>query len=63
MLWKNFPSDGHLICNEASGDSEDINRTVASAKKAFDSGIWSKMNPRDKKAIMLRWAQLLNENR
>ena len=57
------PSDGHLICNVASGDSEDINRAVASAKKAFDSGIWSEMNPRDKKAIMLRWAQLLNENR
>ena len=56
------PSDGHLICKVASGDGEDINRAVASAKKAFDSGIWSEMNPRDKKAIMLRWAQLLNEH-
>ena len=27
------PSGGHLICNVASGDSEDINRAVASAKK------------------------------
>ena len=57
------PSDGHLICNVASGDSEDVNRAVASSKKVFDDGIWREMNPRDKKAIMLRWAQLLNENR
>jgi len=62
--FENFsPSDGHLICNVASGDVEDINRAVASAKKAFDSGIWREMNPRDKKAIMLRWAQLLGEHK
>ena len=62
--FENFsPSDGHLICNVASGDSEDINRAVASAKKSYDSGIWRDMNPRDKKAIMLRWATLLGEHR
>ena len=62
--FENFsPSDGHLICNVASGDSEDINRAVASAKKAYDSGVWREMNPRDKKIIMLRWAQLLGEHR
>jgi acyl-CoA reductase-like NAD-dependent aldehyde dehydrogenase len=62
--FENFsPSDGHLICNVASGDVEDINRAVASAKKVFDSGIWREMNPRDKKAIMLRWAQLLGEHK
>lgn len=62
--FENFsPSDGHLICNIASGDVEDINRAVASAKKAFDSGIWREMNPRDKKVIMLRWAQLLGEHK
>ena len=62
--FENFsPSDGHLICNVASGDTEDINRAVASAKKAFESGVWREMNPRDKKIIMLKWAQLLGEHR
>lgn len=62
--FENFsPSDGHLICNVASGDSEDINRAVASAKNAYDSGVWREMNPRDKKIIMLKWAQLLGEHR
>jgi acyl-CoA reductase-like NAD-dependent aldehyde dehydrogenase len=51
------------IAQIASGDKEDVDRAVKSAKKAFDSGIWSEMNPRDKKAIMLRWAELLNEHR
>ena len=51
------------IANIASGDTEDINRAVQSAKKAFESGVWSEMNPRDKKAIMLRWAELLNQHR
>ncbi len=51
------------IANIASGDTEDINRAVQSAKKAFESGVWSEMNPRDKKTIMLRWAELLNQHR
>ena len=42
------------IANIASGDTEDINRAVQSAKKAFESGVWSEMNPRDKKTIMLQ---------
>ena len=37
------PSDGHLICNVASGDSEDINRAVASAKKAFSALLDAKL--------------------
>lgn len=62
--FENFsPSDGHLICNVASGETEDINRAVASAKKSYDSGVWREMNPRDKKTIMLRWAQLLGEHK
>ena len=57
------PTLNREIAQIASGDIEDINRAVKSAKKAFDSGVWSEMNPRDKKAIMLRWAELLNEHR
>ena len=51
------PTLNREIAQIASGDIEDINRAVKSAKKAFDSGVWSEMNPRDKKAIMLRWAE------
>ena len=59
----NAPGQNRTIGKIASGDTEDINRAVASAKRVFDVGTWRDMNPRDKKIIMLRWAQLLGEHR
>ena len=57
------PGQNRTIGQIASGDTEDINRAVASAKRVFDAGAWRDMNPREKKIIMLRWAQLLGEHR
>ena len=57
------PGLSTVIGQIASGDKEDVNRAVASAKRVFDVGTWRDMNPRDKKIIMLRWAQLLGEHR
>lgn len=54
--------DQHVIAKVASGDTEDINRAVSAALKVFEAGTWSTMNPRDKKAIMLRWADLIREH-
>lgn len=56
------PRDQHLITKIAAGDTEDVNRAVAAAKTSFESGVWSEMNPRDKKAIMLKWADLMRAN-
>ena len=53
---------GRLNAKIAAGDTEDVNRAVAAAKSAFDSGVWSEMNPRDKKAIMLKWADLIRSH-
>lgn len=54
--------DQKVIAKIASGDTEDINRAVAAGLKAFETGTWSEMNPRDKKAIMLKWADLIREH-
>jgi acyl-CoA reductase-like NAD-dependent aldehyde dehydrogenase len=54
--------DQSVIAKVAAGDTEDINRAVASGLKAFEAGTWSEMNPRDKKAIMLKWADLIREH-
>lgn len=47
MLGKTFPTfdprSGHVIANVAEGDSEDVNRAVYAARKAFDEGPWPKM--------------------
>ena len=57
------PHDDRVIAHVASGDVEDVDRAVKSAKKVFDDGTWREMNPRDKKAIMLRWSALMLENK
>ena len=57
------PTLNRNIAEIAAGDTEDVNAAVQSAKRTFESGVWSEMNPRDKKAKMLRWAELLNEHR
>lgn len=38
------PRTGEVIANVAEGDTEDINRAVAAARKAFDEGPWPKMS-------------------
>ena len=42
---------------------EDVEKAVQSAKEAFDSGIWRNKSPKEKKGIILRLADLLEENR
>lgn len=47
----------------ASCDVEDVNRAVASARAAFDAGIWSRMAPKERKLRLMRFAELILENR
>lgn len=37
------PRTGETIAHVAEGDSEDVDRAVAAARKAFDEGPWPKM--------------------
>src|SRR5690606_1513910 len=45
-----------------AADESDVNRAVASALKAFRSGAWSKVGPRDRMGMMYRWRRLIEEN-
>ena len=56
------PRDQKVIANIAAGDTADVDRAVISATKTFESGVWSEMNPRDKKPIMLQWAELIKSH-
>jgi len=48
-LGKTFPTldprTGEVITHVSEGDSEDVNRAVSAARKAFDEGPWPKMTP------------------
>lgn len=57
-----YPGDQRVVAHIAAGDTEDVDRAVRAATRTFDAGVWREMNPRDKKAIMLRWADLVREH-
>ena len=42
------PATGKIIANVAEGAAEDIDRAVRAARKAFESGPWSRMTPSER---------------
>jgi gamma-glutamyl-gamma-aminobutyraldehyde dehydrogenase len=56
------PIDGKLLVKVADSAADDVNAAVAAARRAFDSHVWSGLNPRQRKAILLRWAGLMREH-
>ena len=56
------PVDGRLLAKVASCDAADAERAVQSARTTFDSGVWSREAPATRKAVMIRFAGLLEEH-
>ena len=56
------PATGALLARVAHCDREDVDRAVASARRAFEDGRWSRMAPAARKQVLLRFADLLREN-
>ena len=56
------PADGSRIARVAEGGAEDINRAVAAARRAFDSGPWAAMTPREKGKMLWRIGDLILAN-
>lgn len=56
------PIDGKLLAKVADSGAADVDAAVAAARRAFDSGVWSGLNPRKRKAILLRWAASIREH-
>ena len=48
------PADGARIARVAEGDVEDINRAVTAARRAFESGPWHGMTPRERGKLLWR---------
>jgi 4-guanidinobutyraldehyde dehydrogenase/NAD-dependent aldehyde dehydrogenase len=53
------PATGKLLARVASGDQEDINRAVNSARAVFREGSWANLAPTERKRILLRFADLV----
>ena len=56
------PATEEVIAEVAEGDAADIDLEVKAARKAFESGPWSKMDARDRGRLIYRLADLLEEN-
>jgi acyl-CoA reductase-like NAD-dependent aldehyde dehydrogenase len=57
------PIDGRLIVQVAAGDAPDIDAAVASGRAVFDRGDWSRAAPKQRKQVLLRFAELLRAHR
>ena len=57
------PATLTTLASVSSCDEEDANRAVASARQAFDSGAWSRRPPDERKAVLLRLAELVHSHR
>jgi acyl-CoA reductase-like NAD-dependent aldehyde dehydrogenase len=47
------PATEELIATAPKGGREDAQRAIAAARQAFDSGVWSGLDPEERKRIML----------
>jgi len=56
------PSTGEVLARVAEGDSEDINRAVTAARKAFESGPWPKMTPSQRGRLLWKVAELIEQH-
>jgi len=56
------PIDNSLIGYIADGDARDVDAAVKVARDTFEAGIWSQLSPSERKKVMIRWSQLLEEH-
>ena len=57
------PIDGRVVAQVASTDVADVDLAVAAARRSFESGAWSRQPPRERKRVLLRFAELILEHR
>jgi gamma-glutamyl-gamma-aminobutyraldehyde dehydrogenase len=56
------PATDAVLVDVAACDVEDVNRAVIAARNAFESGSWSRAAPADRKAVLLKLADLIRAN-
>lgn len=56
------PIDGQPFSMLADSSAQDVDRAVAAARRSFEAGVWSAMAPSERKAVLLKWADLIEAN-
>ncbi|MEB7502534.1 aldehyde dehydrogenase [Leclercia pneumoniae] len=55
------PATGEQITDIAACDVDDVNAAVSAARAAFEAGSWSKRAPGERKAVLLKLAELMEQ--
>ncbi|KAA9164028.1 aldehyde dehydrogenase [Amycolatopsis acidicola] len=57
------PATGEKLADVAQASPADVDDAVSAARRAFRTGPWRRMSPAERKAVLLRFADLIEENR
>src|SRR5579863_4253095 len=55
------PATSQLLTRVPKGGVDDVSKAVDSARMAFDRGNWSRMSPGERSRVLLRMADMLDE--
>lgn len=55
------PRDGRALPAISAASREDVDRAVRSARNAFESGVWSRLAPRDRGQRLIAFAQKIHD--
>nr|WP_237682585.1 aldehyde dehydrogenase family protein [Microbacterium sp. B19(2022)] len=56
------PRDGRALPPITAASAADVDRAVRSARAAFDSGVWSRIAPRERGQLLIAFAQKIHDN-
>jgi 4-(gamma-glutamylamino)butanal dehydrogenase len=56
------PINGRVLTTLAAASAADVDRAVAAARTAFDSGVWSRMAPSGRKTVLHHLADLIDRH-
>ena len=57
------PATGAVLARVASCDAADVDRAVEAARRAFESGVWSRLAPAARKRHLIRLADLIDAHK
>ncbi|XP_058111169.1 aldehyde dehydrogenase family 2 member C4-like isoform X2 [Magnolia sinica] len=56
------PRNGEVVARIAAGDKEDVELAIKAAREAFDHGKWPRMSGFERGRIMIKFADLIDQN-
>lgn len=56
------PVDGRVVASVARCTAPDVDLAVACARRVFEAGVWSRMAPVQRKRILIRFADLIEQH-